>query len=80
MASPVVPKCGVDHVLLEEKSALERQFVWRFSFVLLSQGCSFNVVTARVRGASLGRAFGNMLFPLVSTRGEPPQQRRSLAP
>ena len=51
MASPVVPERGMDHVLLEEKVPLGRQFV-PFAFVL-SQGDSFNIVTARVRRASL---------------------------
>lgn len=66
MASPVVPKHGVDHVLLEEKAPLERQFSLPFAFVLY-QGGSFNTVTARVRGGRLWRAFGTMLFPLVCT-------------
>lgn len=78
MASPVVPKPGVDNVLLEEKAPPERQFVLYFSFVLY-QCCIFNFVTARVRRASLQRAFCNVLFPLVLTGAERSQQQGSLA-
>lgn len=78
MASPVVPEPVLDNVLLEEKASPERQFVLYFSFVLY-QCCSFNFVTARVRRASVQRAFCSVLFPLVLTGAERPWQQDSLA-